>query len=171
LAAQLSILSGLPEVEVEEIRLAGIVHDIGKIGVPESILNKPALLSDEEFEIMKSHAVLGDKILEPLKVRSTERIRRMVRHHHEFVDGRGYPDALRGDKIPLGARILAIADAFDTMVSERAYKKGRNFEEAVVELRRCSGSQFDAGLVEKFVRLLQTQGDPRKRLELSKLAG
>jgi HD-GYP domain-containing protein (c-di-GMP phosphodiesterase class II) len=140
------------------------VHDIGKIGVPESILNKPTRLTDEEFDVMKSHAVLGDKILEPLKVRAIERIRHMVRHHHEFIDGRGYPNGLRGDEIPFGARILTIADSFDTMVSERAYKRGRNLEEARLELRRCAGSQFDVALVEAFLDSLAALGDPRKHI-------
>ena len=164
LAAQLALQAGLQQGEVEEIRLAGIVHDIGKIGVPESILNKPTRLTDEEFDVMKSHAVLGDKILEPLKVRAIERIRHMVRHHHEFIDGRGYPNGLLGDEIPFGARILTIADAFDTMVSERAYKRGRNLEEATLELRRCAGSQFDVALVEAFLDSLAALGDPRKHI-------
>lgn len=163
LAAQLARQVGLAEAEVEEIRLAGILHDIGKIGVPESVLNKPARLTEPEYEVMKSHAPLGGKILEPLKVKAIERIRGMVRHHHECFDGRGYPDGLRGEEIPLGARILTVADCFDTMVSERAYKKGRSVDEAVEELRRCSGLQFDAALVEAFVHSLAAAGDPRKR--------
>ena len=108
-------------------------------------------------------AALGDKILEPLKVKAIERIRRMVRHHHEFYDGKGYPDGLRGTDIPLGARILSVADSFDTMVTPRAYKRGRSVEEAVAELRRCSDTQFDRELVAAFVSSLASVGDPRKR--------
>jgi len=163
LAAQLAHQLSLSDAEVEEIRLAGILHDIGKIGVPESVLNKPSLLNEDEFEIMKSHAVLGSKILEPLKVQAIERIRRMVRHHHEYFDGQGYPDGLHGVDIPLGARILTVADAFDTMVSDRAYKKGRSMQDAVAELRRCSGSQFEAELVDAFAQSLDVFGDPRQR--------
>jgi len=125
-------------------------------------LNKPMRLTPEEYEIMKTHAALGGKILQPLKVKAIERIGRMVRHHHECYDGRGYPDGLRGEEIPLGARILTVADAFDTMVSDRGYKKGRNAEEAVAELHRCSGSQFDAALVGALVKLLVAVGDPRR---------
>lgn len=163
LATQIARQIGLPQPEVEEIRLAGILHDVGKIGVPESVLNKPSGLSQEEYEVMKSHAPLGGKILEPLKVKAIERIRRMVRHHHETFDGRGYPDGLTGENIPLGARIITVADCFDTMVSERAYKKGRSVEEAIAELRRCCGSHFDPALVNAFVQSLEALGDPRKR--------
>jgi diguanylate cyclase (GGDEF)-like protein/putative nucleotidyltransferase with HDIG domain len=164
LASQIGQQLGLATEEVEEIRLAGILHDIGKIGVPESVLNKPARLTDEEFEIVKNHAVLGDKILEPLRVKAIERIRRMVRHHHERFDGGGYPDGLSGQNIPLGARILTIADCFDTMVSERSYKKAWTLEEAAQELSRCRGAHFDATLVDSFLQVLATQGDPRNRV-------
>jgi len=163
LAAQIARHMGLSDAEVEEVRLAGILHDIGKIGVPESVLHKPGLLTQEEYEVMKSHAALGEKILEPLKVKAIAHIRRMVRHHHEHFDGRGYPDRLQGDQIPIGARLLSVADCFDTMVSDRAYKKGRTVDDAVAELRRCCGTQFDPSLVKAFVQSLETLGDPRKR--------
>jgi len=169
LALQLAREMELTEAEVEEIRLAGILHDIGKIGVPESILNKPERLTPEEYELMKAHAVLGEKILEPLKVKAIERIRGMVRHHHEAFDGRGYPDRLKGNAIPLGARVITVADCFDTMVSERSYKKGRTVEEAIAELRRCSGTQFDPDLVDAMVRSLNSLADPRQRQLVEKV--
>jgi diguanylate cyclase (GGDEF)-like protein/putative nucleotidyltransferase with HDIG domain len=155
IAAQIARQMGLSDPLIEEVRLGGILHDIGKIGVPESVLNKPTRLTVEEFELMKSHAVLGAKILEPLRVKAIERIRGMVRHHHEMVDGSGYPDRLKGEKIPLGARIITVADCFDTMVSERAYKPGRSIEEALEELRRCRGTQFDPDIVDAFARSLE----------------
>jgi len=161
LGAQIAREMGLSDSLIEEIRLGGILHDIGKIGVPESVLNKPSRLSPEEMEVMKSHTWRGAEILEPLKVKAIERIRGMVRHHHEMVDGTGYPDCLKGEEIPLGARIITVADCFDTMVSERAYKPGRSIEEAVEELHRCCGTQFDPHIVEAFVRSLETSGDPR----------
>ena len=137
---------------IEEVRLGGILHDIGKIGVPEAVLKKPGRLTNEEYELMKTHAVLGAKILEPLKVKAIEHIRRMVRHHHEMVDGNGYPDRLTGENIPLGARIITVADCFDTMTSDREYKRGRTFDEAMEELYRCSGTQFDPDIVKAFAR-------------------
>lgn len=155
LATQLARHVGLPESDLEEIRLAGILHDIGKIGIPESVLNKPSRLTEEEYRVMKGHTVLGDKILEPLKVRAIQRIRRMVRHHHENFDGQGYPDGLRGEEIPVGARILAIADAFDTMISRRAYKEGLSVPEAAAELNRCRGGRFDSELVDAFLNSIK----------------
>jgi diguanylate cyclase (GGDEF)-like protein/putative nucleotidyltransferase with HDIG domain len=163
LAAQIAQQVGLSGAELEEIRLAGILHDIGKIGIPESVLNKPARLTPEEFEVMKGHTALGDNILAPLKARAIERIRQLVRHHHERFDGGGYPDGLKGEEIPLGARILSIADCFDTLVSERAYKKPVPVLEATRELRRCRGSHFDATLVDAFLDSLAVLGDPRRR--------
>ena len=153
LAAQIAMQMRLSEAEIEEIRLAGIVHDIGKIHVPESVLSKPAPLTAQEYEIVKSHAAWGAKILEPLKVITIERI---VRHHHEAFDGQGYPDCLRGEQIPLGARIITVADAFDAMVSARAYRKGRPVEAALAELRRCRGTQFDPFVVDAFLRSIQS---------------
>jgi diguanylate cyclase (GGDEF)-like protein/putative nucleotidyltransferase with HDIG domain len=166
LGAQIGRQMGLSDPVIEEIRLGGILHDIGKIGVPEAILNKPSRLTPEEYEVMKIHSSKGAEILEPLKVKAIERIRGMVRHHHEMVDGMGYPDRLKGEDIPLGARIISVADCFDTMVSERAYKHGRSIQEAREELHRCCGTQFDPHIVEAFVRSLETPGDPGPRPRL-----
>ena len=149
---------GLSSEDVEEVRLAGVLHDIGKVGIPLEVLSKPSRLTPEEYEMIKSHSILGERILEPLKLGSIKRISRMVRHHHEAFDGNGYPDKLKGDGIPLGARILAVADSFDSIVSDRAYKRGRTFSDAIVELHRCCGTQFDPRLVESFLR---ANGDPK----------
>jgi HD-GYP domain-containing protein (c-di-GMP phosphodiesterase class II) len=159
LAAQIAIQAGLSEAEIEEIRLAGIVHDIGKLHVPESVLHKPAPLTAKEFEIVKSHAAWGAKILEPLKVIAIERI---VRHHHEAFDGQGYPDSLKGEQIPLGARIIAVADAFHAMVSVRPYRKARTVEEALAELRRCRGTQFDPLVVDAFLRSIESDSGQQR---------
>jgi len=148
----------LSESEVEEIRLAGLLHDVGKVGIPEAILNKVGPLNADEWEAMKAHAYLGAKILEPL--RGIARIQEMVRHHHEFFDGSGYPERLAADDIPLGARIITIADAYDTITSERTYKKARTPEEAFAELERCAGAQFDPRLVRLFVETLRRLPHP-----------
>jgi diguanylate cyclase (GGDEF)-like protein/putative nucleotidyltransferase with HDIG domain len=158
LATEIARQMRLSDADIEEIGLAGILHDIGKIGVPESVLKKPTLLTADEYETMKTHPVLGAKILEPLKVKGIERI---VRHHHERYDGKGYPDGLAGDKIPLGARIVAVAEAFEVMVTDLPYKSACTFEDAGGELRRCSGTQFDPQVVGAFLDRLQTDGDPR----------
>ena len=156
LAAQVALQAGLPEAEIEDIRLAGIVHDVGKIHVPEDVLNKPALLTAEEFEKMKSHAKWGARILEPLKVKAIERI---VLYHHEALDGQGYPEGLKGEQIPLGARIITVADAFDAMVSDRPHRKARTVGEALAELRRCRGSQFDPLAVDALVQSIESHSE------------
>jgi putative nucleotidyltransferase with HDIG domain len=165
LAMQISRQMGMSSRESEEIRRAGILHDIGKIGIPDLILYKPARLTHDEFEVMKTHSVKGQTIVEPLRVKVMSS---MVRVHHEWYDGRGYPDRLRGDQIPIGARILAVADCFDTTVSDRAYKIARPLEEALTELRDCAGAQFDPGIVEAFLESLRVFGDPRMGAALDK---
>jgi polar amino acid transport system substrate-binding protein len=116
------------------------------------VLAKPGRLTPEEYELVKSHSVMGEKILEPMSLGNIKRISRMVRHHHESYDGAGYPDGLKGEGIPLGARILALADSFDTMVSDRSYRRALSFNDAIVELHRCCGTQFDPQLVDSFLR-------------------
>ncbi|HEX9759274.1 MAG TPA: diguanylate cyclase [Candidatus Acidoferrales bacterium] len=153
----------LSEQQIENIRLAGLLHDVGKVGIPEFILNKAAPLTAEEWETMKTHVTLGARLLDPLASRSVASVgdlRLAVRHHHEFFDGSGYPDGLAGEAIPLSARIVTIADAYDTITSERTYKKARPAEQAFAELRRCAGAQFDPQLVELFVEAVQRQPRP-----------
>jgi len=162
LATQIGQQLGLSKDELEEIRLAGILHDIGKIGVPESVLNKPSCLTPEEYELMKSHTTLGERILAPLRFKAIETIRKIVRHHHERIDGKGYPDGLTGEDIPLGARIITIADCFDTLVSDRAYKKACPLQEAIEELQRGRGTQFDAKLLDAFLNSLAALPPPRR---------
>ncbi|HXX46486.1 MAG TPA: diguanylate cyclase [Candidatus Acidoferrales bacterium] len=149
---------GLAQADVEEIRLAGLLHDIGKVGIPESILNKSGPLDASEWETMKTHTDLGARILEPL--RPMLRIREMVRHHHEFYDGSGYPRRLEGDQIPHGARVIAVADAYDTITSERTYKKARTPEDAFAELERCAANQFDPEIVRVFIETMRRAPRP-----------
>ena len=157
-AALIAEAMGMSDAEVEEIRLGAVLHDIGKVGIPENILNKNGPLNPEEWETMKSHVSFGAKILDPLT--PLARIRQMVLHHHEFFDGSGYPTALSGEGIPLGARIIAIADAYDTITSDRTYKKARSAPDALAELERCANAQFDGGIVEVFVRTMRTLPNP-----------
>jgi diguanylate cyclase (GGDEF)-like protein/putative nucleotidyltransferase with HDIG domain len=149
---------GLEGAQIEEIRLGSMLHDVGKVGILESILNKNGPLNPDEWEAMKRHVEFGAKLLEPL--RGTENVREMVAHHHEFFDGSGYPDSLSGSQIPLGARIIAIADAYDTITSERTYKKARTPDEALQELERCGNAQFDPELVRVFVSRLRELPNP-----------
>ena len=160
LAMQIARQVGLSQEETEEICLAGLLHDIGKVHVPLHILDKPESLTAEESAIMKSHATDGERMLRPFKMKALGRI---VRHHHERYDGKGYPDGLAGDKIPLGARIVAVAESFEDMLSELPYKSARAFEDALAELRRCSATQFDPEVVKVFLDWLQIFGDPREQ--------
>jgi diguanylate cyclase (GGDEF)-like protein/putative nucleotidyltransferase with HDIG domain len=157
-AALIAEAMEMSDTEVEEIRLGGVLHDIGKVAIPENILNKSGPLNPEEWETMKSHVTFGAKILDPLT--PLARIREMVLHHHEFFDGSGYPLALAGETIPLGSRIIAVADAYDTITSDRTYKKGRTSAEALAELERCANAQFDGAIVALFVRVMRQLPNP-----------
>lgn len=130
------------------LEVAALLHDIGKIGVPDAILRKPAKLNADEWEKMKLHPVHGQKILRNISF--LEGAARVVGQHHERWDGAGYPYGLRGEEIDIGARIFAVIDAFDAMVSDRVYRRGRSYELAIEELERCAGSQFDPMIVAAF---------------------
>jgi HD-GYP domain-containing protein (c-di-GMP phosphodiesterase class II) len=143
----------LPPDSVEELRLAGLLHDLGKIGVPDSILNKAGRLSEEEYSAIKMHPALSMRIIEPLP--HLGNIIPIIYHHHERYDGNGYMDGKAGEKIPLGARIIAVADSFEAMTSDRPYRKALSREEAVNEIARNSGSQFDPEVVKHFLTLLE----------------
>lgn len=146
-------LIDLPKDEFEKLKLAALFHDIGKIGIPDNVLLKEGKLTEEEFNIIKSHPETGNNIL--ISVSMLSEILPAVRHHHEKYDGRGYPDGLKGEEIPLHARILAIADAFDAMTSDRSYQKKRTYEEALKELERCAGTQFDPVMTKAFVEFFR----------------
>jgi diguanylate cyclase (GGDEF)-like protein len=150
LSAALATAVGWPAERVATLHEAGLVHDVGKIGVPDAILSKPSRLTDEEYAKVKEHAALGAEIAgEILSAEQTA----WVRGHHERWDGRGYPDGLSGEEVPEGARIMAMADAFDVMTSSRSYKAAMSWEDALAECRRCAGSQFDPRMVEALATL------------------
>ncbi len=139
---------GLTEEDMSRLKLAAVLHDIGKIGVRDSVLLKESSLTDEEFEQIKKHAVYGEEIIAGIsQLRSAIS---GVKQHHEKYDGRGYPDGLRGEEIDITARIIAVADSFDAMTTNRPYRQGLSLEAAFEELRKYSGSQFDPGIVEAF---------------------
>ncbi len=140
----------LPADEVERIKLGALLHDIGKIGIPEHILRKSDMLSDDEWAIMKQHPAIGaDKVLKPNK--SLHDLIPIVKYHHEHVDGSGYPYGLKGDDIPLSARIVAIADAYHALISDRPYRKGLSVQKACEILKMGAGVQWDKELVRKFI--------------------
>lgn len=141
---------GLDQSRIERLGLAAELHDIGKIGVSEGVINKPGMLTDLEYEDMKDHVLFGEKILRPIAY--LRDILPWVRGHHERWDGKGYPDGLKGEECPLEARILAVADAFDAMTSQRSYNKPLSFEEAVGRVRKGAGTHFDPKLSEAFSR-------------------
>jgi HD-GYP domain-containing protein (c-di-GMP phosphodiesterase class II) len=143
--------AGLDERAVERIYMAGLLHDVGKIGVPESVLQKPGKLTAEEFEQMKKHPAIGAHILQDVKQISD--LIPGVLHHHERYDGKGYPDGLAGQSIPLMGRIICLADCFDAMTSTRTYRKALPLEVTLADIRRCSGTQFDPALTEAFLRI------------------
>ena len=157
--AHFSLLLG-KEINLEgedlyQLEVAALFHDIGKIGTPDAILRKPSRLEEEEFLIMKEHPSLSGEILSSFT--EFKDAAKFARHHHERYDGRGYPDRLKGDEIPLFSRVILIADTFDAMTSTRPYRKGLPYEVAFNELVEFSGSQFDPSLVKHFINALKKE--------------
>ena len=148
-AVELGREAGLLERDLRTIERAALLHDIGKIGIPEALLLKPGVFTPEEYDQIKEHATKGEKICRPLKRAGP--LLQIIRHHHERTDGGGYPDGLEGDQIPLGARMIAIADAYDAMTSDRSYRPAMARDQAVATLREGAGTQWDEHLVHLFI--------------------
>jgi diguanylate cyclase (GGDEF)-like protein/putative nucleotidyltransferase with HDIG domain len=154
---------GLDEVDVERVGCAALLHDIGKVGVPDRILHKTGPLAGEEWELMREHPVIGERILRAIP--GMGGVARMVRHEHEWFDGSGYPDGLAGDAIPLGSRIILACDAYHAMTSDRPYRAAMPHVDAVADLVRCAGTQFDPRVVTALVGYL---GDDEPRFTTSR---
>jgi putative nucleotidyltransferase with HDIG domain len=148
---------GLPLARVETIRQAALLHDIGKIGIPEDILHKPTRLTDEEYHLVQRHTELGAELLETCQ--GLRHLVPLVKHHHERWDGTGYPERFQGEAIPLEARILAVCDAVEAMASDRPYSRARSLDQIVAELQQCAGTQFDPAIVAVFVKVARRRGN------------
>jgi putative nucleotidyltransferase with HDIG domain len=154
-------LLGCDGEELKDIRWGALLHDIGKIGVPDEILRKPSALEKAEVEIMRRHPEIGARIVEP--VRNLANVAPIIRAHQERFDGKGYPDGLRGEQIPKIARIISVADAYVAMTDDRVYRPARSSAQAIEELKRCSGSQFDPKVVDAFLIALAKQQKPEAK--------
>ena len=148
---------GLSEEDLRILRIGGLFHDIGKIGIPDRILLKEAKLTDEEYAEIKKHPTIGAHILEDAE--AFKDMVPIVKYHHERFDGRGYPEGLKGKEIPLFARIVAVADTFDAMTSRRSYRQALDFDYTMNEIERCKGTQFDPAIADVFLEILRTNQD------------
>lgn len=154
---------GLPAEQIKTLRIGGLFHDIGKIGIPDSILLKPAKLTDEEYSQIKNHPSIGAHILGSAAI--FQDIIPIVKHHHERYDGNGYPSKLKGEEIPYLARIAAVADTFDAMTSRRSYRGPIDVEHVKEEIKRCEGTQFDPQIAEVFLDILNNEFDKIKEIQ------
>lgn len=153
LAFDIAKLYMLDHRQLDRIKLLAKFHDIGKVGIPDKILNKPGRLDDEEYEVMKQHSSIGHKIADASD--ELRDIADLVLKHHEKWDGTGYPLGLAGKEIPIECRIIAVCDAFDAMVNDRPYRNAMTSEEAISELQRCSGTQFDPAILTVFMQYIK----------------
>jgi len=148
---------GMPQKELLLLHYAGTLHDLGKIGIEDAVVNKTTFLTDEEYTCMKEHPIKSTNVVKPIEF--LHLIVPAIRHHHERFDGFGYPDGIKGEEIPFYARILAVVDSFDAMTSDRPYRAAKSFKEAVAEIRKCSGAQFDPAAVAAFLEVIKDLGE------------
>ena len=157
-----AVTLGLSYSDTNNIVIAGLLHDIGKIGVPDHVLLKQGKLTDEEFELIKKHPEFGWMALK--SVREFEEVSLMLLHHHERIDGGGYPGKLKGAQIPLGAKIIAVGDSYDALTTNRPYRTARSQGEALEELVRCRGTQFEPEVLDAFVKWIQSPAAAKSRI-------
>ncbi|MEW5903879.1 MAG: HD domain-containing phosphohydrolase [Pseudomonadota bacterium] len=156
LATALAIHLGLSGIDIEAIHIAAAFHDIGKIGVPDHILMKPAALDQGEWEIMKQHAAIGEQIIHATGISAAERASHVIRHHHEHFDGSGYPDGLQGTHIPICSRIISLVDSYDAMAVTRRYHSARSHDEIMAILHDEIGFKHDPALMQDFCRTIES---------------
>jgi polar amino acid transport system substrate-binding protein len=161
-ASKISEKLGFESERISKIYWAGLVHDVGKIFVPQSVLNKSEKLTDEEYELIKLHPLKGYELIS--EIEGLKDIAEIVLYHHERYDGKGYPYGKKGDEIPIESRILCVADSFDAMTSDRPYKKSLTLEEAIEELRKNSGTQFDPEIVSVLIDILLSEFNHRSSM-------
>jgi HD-GYP domain-containing protein (c-di-GMP phosphodiesterase class II) len=159
-SVKIAVSMGLNEKQLENIRYGGVLHDIGKIGINVNIIQKPGRLTKEEYSLIKHHPVIGERIIGPIEFLSG--VLPIISQHHERYDGQGYPQGLDGKRMVVEARVLGVADAYDAMITARPYRDPLPRSEAIAELRRCSGTQFDPIVVEHFLAILEEDPDIRK---------
>ncbi|MDX6676873.1 MAG: hypothetical protein QOE31_925, partial [Solirubrobacteraceae bacterium] len=147
---------GIPQEDAEAARQTALLHDVGKVAIPDAILNKPGPLNAAEWAFMKRHTIIGERIISAAPALAV--VAKLVRSTHERYDGRGYPDALAGEDIPLIARIVSVCDSYDAMLTKRAYREAHTRSWAFAELRRCAGTQFDPAVVEAVIHALEAGG-------------
>jgi len=157
---------GWDEEKLWEVKMGGTLHDIGKIGVPDAILNKAESLTPEEFEIMKQHPICGAKILEDISFLAPAIP--FVLYHHERFDGKGYPFGLRKEQIPIQGRLMAVVDTFDAMTSDRPYRKAKSFKTTLKEIKRCAGTQFDPDIAQLFLDAWEKGLIDKRKLKIKK---
>lgn len=152
-ASELAMQLKMTDKEIEVVKIAGLLHDIGKIKISSKILLKPGSLSESEYEEIKRHPILGVELLAPFQC--SQDVLTIIREHHERIDGSGYPDRLKGENISIGAKIIAVADSYDAMISDRKYKKRMDVDSAIKEIRRGSSTQFDECVVNAFLMVVK----------------
>ena len=155
LAEEIALGCGLPEQELGILRIGASFHDVGKIGIPDNILLKPSPLDESDWKTMREHSAIGERIMKATELEGSDQAARVIRHHHEYYSGRGYPDGLAGEEIPIGSRIISIADSYDAMAVTRPYHRPRKHPEIMAILREEAGYKHDPQLMRIFCEIIE----------------